>query len=85
MNILFQYPVSFITFCLSPIEIEIIVCICSGEGLLQGGWILFDKEGIPQAAFQENAKKRVPIADILEEVKSMQRSAGFEVSDEKKE
>ena len=36
-----------------------------------GGWILFDKEGIPQSAFLENAKKRVPIDDILKEVKSM--------------
>ena len=40
-----------------------------GEGLLQGGWILFDKEGIPKAAFQENVKMRVPIDDILKEVK----------------
>lgn len=40
-----------------------------GEGLLQGGWILFDKEGIPKAAFQENIKMRVPIDDILKEVK----------------
>jgi hypothetical protein len=44
---------------------------CIGEGFLQGGWILFDKEGIPKAAFQENAKKRVPIEDILKEVQSM--------------
>lgn len=40
-----------------------------GEGLLQGGWIIFDKEGIPKAAFQENIKMRVPIDDILKEVK----------------
>jgi len=42
-----------------------------GEGFLQGGWILFDKEGIPRAAFQENAKVRVPIDDLLKEVKLM--------------
>ena len=42
----------------------------TGEGLIQGGWILFDKDGLPQAAFQENAKVRVPIDDI---VKQMQR------------
>ena len=42
-----------------------------GEGNLQGGWILFDKEGIPKAAFQENVKIRVPIDDILKEVKLM--------------
>ena len=45
-----------------------------GEGFLQGGWILFDREGIPQAAFQENAKKRVPIEDILKEVQLMSDS-----------
>lgn len=42
-----------------------------GEGMLQGGWILFDREGVPQAAFQENVKVRVPIDDILIKVKSM--------------
>ena len=42
-----------------------------GEGFLQGGWILFDTEGNPKAAFQENAKQRVPIDDILKEVKAM--------------
>jgi len=45
-----------------------------GEGFLQGGWILFDKEGIPRAAFQENAKVRVPIDDLLKEVKLMRDS-----------
>lgn len=45
-----------------------------GEGFLQGGWILFDREGNPKAAFQENAKKRVPIDDILKEVQSMRSS-----------
>ena len=43
-----------------------------GEAYIQGGWIIFDTNGIPQAAFQENAKKRVPIDDILKEVQSMQ-------------
>jgi len=43
-----------------------------GEGWLQGGWILFDPNGTPKAAFQENAKMRVPIDDILKEVQSMQ-------------
>ena len=42
-----------------------------GEGFLQGGWILFDPKGLPQVAFQENAKKRVPIDEILKEVQSM--------------
>lgn len=56
-----------------------------GEGFLQGGWILFDPNGIPQAAFQENAKKRVPIDDILKEVQSMRSNTKQEVSDEKKE
>lgn len=48
-----------------------VLCLIIGEGFLMGGWILFDKEGIPQSAFLENAKKRVPIDDILKEVKSM--------------
>mmetsp|Transcript_17196 Transcript_17196/g.41259 ORF Transcript_17196/g.41259 Transcript_17196/m.41259 type:complete len:81 (-) Transcript_17196:1572-1814(-) len=57
-----------------------------GEGFLQGGWILFDKEGIPQAAFQENAKQRVPLVDILKEVKSMQNNKGERpISDGEKE
>lgn len=42
-----------------------------GEGFLQGGWILFDTNGVPKAAFQENAKQRVPIDSILKEVQSM--------------
>lgn len=42
-----------------------------GEGFLQGGWIIFDANGIPKAAFQENAKQRVQIDDILKQVKSM--------------
>lgn len=42
-----------------------------GEGLLQGGWIIFDKEGVPKAAFQENAKERIPIDKIVEEVKKL--------------
>lgn len=42
-----------------------------GEGFLQGGWILFDKEGIPRAAFRENAKQRVPINDLMKEVQLM--------------
>jgi len=42
-----------------------------GEGLLQGGWILFDPKGEPITAFQENAKTRVPIDDIVEAVRGM--------------
>lgn len=42
-----------------------------GEGLIQGGWIIFDKSGVPQAAFQENAKERIPIDDILVELKKI--------------
>ncbi|KAL7440355.1 hypothetical protein ACHAXH_008072, partial [Discostella pseudostelligera] len=54
-----------------------------GEGFLQGGWILFDKEGIPQAAFQENAKQRVPIDEIIKEVQSMRNTKEQAVTDEK--
>jgi len=42
-----------------------------GEGFLQGGWILSNRSGIPQAAFQENAKQRVQIDAILKEVQLM--------------
>jgi len=56
-----------------------------GEGFLQGGWILFDPNGIPQAAFQENAKQRVPIDDILKEVKSMGSNQTQGIDNEKKE
>lgn len=47
-----------------------------GEGFIQGGWILFDKDGLPKAAFQENAKVRVPIDDILKEMQNMHDEMG---------
>ena len=43
-----------------------------GEGTIHGGWILFDKNGVPQSAFQEDAKQRIPIDNILSESKKMQ-------------
>lgn len=46
-----------------------------GEGLIQGGWIIFDKNGVPQAAFQENAKERIPVDDILAELKKIEDRA----------
>lgn len=36
-----------------------------GEGLIQGGWIIFDANGEPKAAFKEDANERIPINDIL--------------------
>lgn len=36
--------------------------------------IVFDGDGIPRAAFQEDAKKRVPIDAIVDEVKKMSLS-----------
>lgn len=54
-----------------------------GEGFLQGGWILFNQSGIPQAAFQENAKQRVQIDAILKEVQLM-RSNTQQTDEEKK-
>jgi len=56
----------------------------AGEGFLQGGWILFDPSGTPQAAFQENAKKRVPINDILKEVRFMRSNNNLTPNEEKK-
>merc|ERR1711937_261435 len=55
-----------------------------GEGFVQGGWILFDPDGAPRAAFQENYKKPVPIEDILKEVKLMRSRAGGSPAEEKK-
>ncbi|KAL3795509.1 hypothetical protein ACHAWO_007303 [Cyclotella atomus] len=46
-----------------------------GEGLLQGGWIIFDTNGMPCAAFQENAKERIPIESILAEAKKLSCAA----------
>jgi hypothetical protein len=44
---------------------------------------LFDKEGIPQAAFQENAKQRIPIDEIIKEVQSMRHTKEQSGTDEK--
>ena len=43
----------------------------AGEGFLQGGWILCDREGIPRAAFRENAKQRLPVDDIVAAARAM--------------
>jgi len=68
-------PLAMIKFIMESIkrtkELGIKSYNTKGEGFLQGGWILFDKEGIPRAAFRENAKLRVPIDDILKEVRLM--------------
>jgi hypothetical protein len=40
--------------------------------LVQGGWIIFDNKGVPKAAFQENAKQRIPVDAILAEMNKMQ-------------
>jgi len=69
-TLLVTIPV-FVTPCLLLSHITL-SSITKGEGWLQGGWILFDPNGTPKAAFQENAKMRVPIDDILKEVQSMQ-------------
>lgn len=57
-----------------------------GEGFLQGGWIIFNKDGIPETAFQENAKQRIPIDDIMNEIQSMQSKTEEQTaSDQQKE
>jgi len=33
--------------------------------------VIFDRDGVPRAAFQEDAKQRVPIDKIVDEVKKM--------------
>ena len=50
--------------------LSLLLCVI-GEGLLQGGWIIFDRDGLPRAAFQEDAKQRVPIDKIVDEVKKI--------------
>mmetsp|Transcript_42349 Transcript_42349/g.72326 ORF Transcript_42349/g.72326 Transcript_42349/m.72326 type:complete len:81 (-) Transcript_42349:479-721(-) len=64
-------------------ELDVKTHNTKGEGWLQGGWILFDPSGTPKAAFQENAKQRVPIDDILKEMKLMKKDGG-QSNEEKK-
>jgi len=64
-------------------ELDVKTYNAKGEGFLQGGWILFDPSGTPRAAFQENAKKRVPINDILEEVQFMRSNNNSTLYEEK--
>jgi len=68
-------PLAMIKFIMESIkrtkELGIKSYNTKGEGFLQGGWILFDRKGIPMAAFRENAKQRVPIDELLKEVQLM--------------
>ena len=48
--------------------------VLSSYSLLFLTQIVFDRDGIPRAAFQEDAKKRVPIDAIVDEVKKMSAS-----------
>lgn len=36
-----------------------------GEGLVQGGIIVFDKMGVPIAMYQEDTGKDLPVADLV--------------------
>jgi hypothetical protein len=42
-----------------------------GEGLVQGGVIVFDKRGQPQAVYQEETGQQLPVQDILEALKAI--------------
>ena len=50
-----------------------------GEGLVQGGVIVFDQEARPRYVYQEKTGDELPITDILaalKEVKGMQDESG---------
>jgi hypothetical protein len=44
-----------------------------GEGLVQGGIILFDKYGYPKYAYQEATGTDVPVVDLLLAVEALKR------------
>jgi hypothetical protein len=44
-----------------------------GEGIVQGGIILFDKKGKPKYAYEEETGSDLPLADIVAALDAMQR------------
>lgn len=44
-----------------------------GEGFLQGGWIIFDADGQPKHAYQEDAKQRIPGDQIAEDLINLRK------------
>lgn len=44
-----------------------------GEGVVQGGIILFDQEGYPKYAYQEETGSDVPIVDLLRAVQALKQ------------
>lgn len=46
-----------------------------GEGIIQGGVILFDRQGDPRAVYQEMSGQELPIEDILTALQALQAEA----------
>jgi len=46
-----------------------------GEGIVQGGVVIFDKEGKQQYAYEEDTGKPIPVDDILAAVNAVKEKA----------
>lgn len=46
-----------------------------GEGFLQGGWIIFGADGQPKHAYQEDAKQRIPVDKIAEDLINLRKGS----------
>lgn len=50
-----------------------------GEGVVQGGIVIFDKNGTPKYAYQEETGSDIPIADLLLAIEALKRDMLEEV------
>ena len=56
-----------------------------GEGLIQGGMIVFDKQGDARAVYLEETGREPPVDDLLEALKAIQAEKSATSSAESKE